>query len=52
MTMDTIPYLGNPGSYVDMDPEGTKELIEQRIYGKEPAEPETQYTEEGQGTNG
>lgn len=52
MTMDTIPYLGNPGSYVEMDPEGTKELIEQRIYGKELAEPETQYTEEGQGTNG
>lgn len=52
MTMDTIPYLGNPGSYVDMDEEGTKELIEQRIYGKEPAEPGTQDTEEGQGTNG
>ncbi len=52
MTMDTIPYLGDPGSYVELDPEGTKELIEQRIYGKEPTEPETQYTEEGQGTNG
>lgn len=52
MTMDTIPYLGNPGSYVEMDEEGTKELIEQRIYGKEPAEPETQDTEEGQETNG
>ncbi len=52
MTMDTIPYLGAPGSYVELDPEGTKELIEQRIYGKEPTEPETQYTEEGQGTNG
>lgn len=52
MTMDTIPYIGNPGSYVEMDEEGTKELIEQRIYGKEPAEPDIQNTEEGQGTNG
>lgn len=52
MTMDTIPCIGDPGAYYDMDPEGTKELIEQRIYGKEPAEPETQDTEEGQGTNG
>lgn len=52
MTMDTIPSIGDPGAYFDMDPEGTKELIEQRIYGKGPAEPEPQNTEEGQGTNG
>lgn len=34
VTTDTIP--GEGGAYFDMDVEGTKELIDYRIYGKEP----------------
>lgn len=34
MTTDTIP--GEGGAYFDMDAEGTKELIDYRIYGIEP----------------
>lgn len=34
ITTDTIP--GEGGSYFDMDEEGTKELVDYRIYGKEP----------------
>lgn len=38
ITSDTIPYSQDPGSYFYMDEEGTKELIDWRIYGIEPAE--------------
>lgn len=38
ITSDTIPYASDPGSYFYMDEEGTKELIDWRIYGIEPAE--------------
>ena len=34
ITTDTIP--GEGGAYFDMDEEGTKELVDYRIYGKEP----------------
>lgn len=34
ITTDTIP--GKGGAYFDMDEEGTKELVDYRIYGKEP----------------
>lgn len=36
ITSDTVPYLGDPGSYVDLDMEGIKELIDWRIHGIEP----------------
>lgn len=45
ITSDTIPYAQDPGSYFYMDEEGTKALIDQRIYGIEPQETE-QNTEE------
>lgn len=38
ITSDTIPYSQDPGSYFYMDEEGTKELINWRIYGIEPKE--------------
>ena len=37
ITSDTVPYLGNPGRYVDLDEDGIKELIDWRIHGIEPA---------------
>lgn len=36
ITNDTVPYLGDPGSYVDLDQEGTQELVAWRVYGIEP----------------
>ncbi|MBQ2880308.1 MAG: LCP family protein, partial [Anaerotignum sp.] len=33
ITSDTVPFLGDPGKYVEMDEEGTKELIDWRIHG-------------------
>ena len=36
ITSDTVPYLGDPGKYVEMDEEGTKELIDWRIHGIAP----------------
>lgn len=36
ITSDTVPYLGDPGKYVDLDMEGIKELIDWRIHGIEP----------------
>lgn len=50
ITSDTVPYIGDPGKYVEMDEEGTKELIDWRIHGIEPAE-DTQNSDEGQTTN-
>jgi hypothetical protein len=41
ITSDTVPYLGDPGKYVEMDEEGTKELIDWRIHGIEPVADET-----------
>lgn len=38
ITSDTVPYSQDPGSYFYMDEEGTKELIDWRINGIEPAE--------------
>ena len=36
ITSDTVPYLGDPGKYVELDEEGIKELIDWRIHGIEP----------------
>lgn len=44
---DTIP--GEGGAYFDMDEEGTKELVDYRIYGKEPP---TYMTDDGTETDG
>ena len=41
ITSDTVPYLGDPGKYVEMDEEGTKELIDWRIHGIAPVADET-----------
>ncbi len=49
ITNDTIPGVG--GAYFDMDIEGTKELIDWRIHGIEPAQT-VQTTEEGQTVTG
>lgn len=45
ITSDTVPYLGNPGRYVDIDEEGTKELIDWRINGIEPVVDATDNTD-------
>jgi len=37
ITSDTVPFLGDPGKYVELDEEGTKELIDWRIHGIAPA---------------
>lgn len=37
VTSDTVPYVGDPGKYVELDEEGIKELIDWRIYGIAPA---------------
>lgn len=42
ITSDTVPYMGDPGKYVEMDEEGTKELIDWRIHGIEPAAEEAE----------
>ena len=47
ITTDTIP--GEGGSYFDMDEEGTKELVDYRIYGKEPP---AYMTDDGTETDG
>lgn len=47
ITTDTIP--GEGGAYFDMDEEGTKELIDYRIYGKEPP---ADTTDDGTETDG
>lgn len=47
MTTDTIP--GEGGAYFDRDEEGTKELIDYRIYGKEPP---AYMTDDGTETDG
>ena len=36
ITSDTVPYLGDPGKYVDLDEDGIKELIDWRIHGIKP----------------
>ena len=36
ITSDTVPYLGNPGRYVELDEDGIKELVNERIYGIAP----------------
>ena len=38
ITSDTVPYLGNPGRYVELDEDGIKELVNERIYGIQPAQ--------------
>ena len=45
ITSDTLPYVGDPGSYVDLDEEGIRELVDWRIHGITPA---AEGTEEGQ----
>lgn len=47
ITSDTVPYLGDPGKYVDLDEEGIKELIDWRIHGIESAA-DTQADDEWQ----
>lgn len=47
ITTDTIP--GEGGAYFDMDEEGTKELVDYRIYGKEPP---AYMTDDGTETDG
>ncbi|WP_337927721.1 LCP family protein [Anaerotignum lactatifermentans] len=47
ITTDTIP--GEGSSYFDMDEEGTKELVDYRIYGKEPP---AYMTDDGTETDG
>ena len=41
ITSDTVPYVGDPGKYVEMVEEGTKELIDWRIHGIEPVAEDT-----------
>ncbi len=36
ITSDTVPYVGDPGRYVELDEDGIKELIDWRIHGIEP----------------
>lgn len=36
ITSDTVPYLGDPGRYVELDEDGIKELVNERIYGIAP----------------
>ena len=38
ITSDTVPYLGDPGRYVELDEAGIKELVNWRIYGIAPAD--------------
>lgn len=45
ITKDTLPYLGDPGSYVDLDEEGIKELVDWRIYGIRPEQEDTAGTD-------
>ena len=45
ITSDTGPYVGDPGKYVEMDEEGTKELIDWRIHGIKPAADEADDTD-------
>lgn len=40
ITSDTLPYVGDPGRYVDLDEDGIRELIDWRIHGIEPEEQE------------
>lgn len=47
ITTDTIP--GEGGAYFDMDEEGTKELVDYRIFGKEPP---AYMTDDGTETDG
>lgn len=37
VTSDTVPYIGDPGKYVELDEDGIKELIDWRIHGITPA---------------
>lgn len=49
ITSDTVPYLGNPGRYVELDEDGIKELVNERIYGIQPAQDnENSFDEENQ----
>ena len=47
ITSDTVPYLGNPGRYVELDEDGIKELVNERIYGIAP-QSSTEEQEENQ----
>lgn len=38
ITKDTLPYIGDPGSYVDLDEEGIQALVDERIRGIAPEE--------------
>lgn len=50
VTMDTVP--GEGGAYYDLDEEGTKTLIDYRIYGIEPpVSTEDIYTDDTNGSN-
>lgn len=49
ITSDTVPYLGNPGKYVELDEEGIEALVNERIYGIQPAQDnENSFDEESQ----
>ena len=49
ITSDTVPYLGNPGRYVELDEDGIRELVNERIYGIQPAQDnENSFDEENQ----
>ncbi len=42
ITSDTVPYLGDPGRYVELDEDGIKELVDWRVYGIAPAAEEAE----------
>ncbi len=42
ITSDTVPYLGDPGRYVELDEDGIRELVDWRVYGIAPAAEEAE----------
>ncbi len=48
ITSDTVPYLGDPGRYVELDEDGIKDLVNERIYGIAPKNGTENQQEENQ----
>ena len=48
ITSDTVPYLGDPGRYVELDEDGIKDLVNERIYGIAPKNNTENQQEENQ----
>ena len=48
ITSDTVPYLGDPGRYVELDEDGIKDLVNERIYGIAPKNSTENQQEENQ----